>query len=627
MAFAYNSKKNLGVNRKVKRRWHNEWELRYLFIEGQNGESICIICNETVSEKKSGKLERHFTAKHKDFNEKYPLHSHARSQKFEQLQKDLKCQQNIFVKRIKLAEAETYASNAVSWEIARHMKPFTDGEFVKHCMCLSAEYLLPAPEGSGILEKFKLIQLSARTVTRRIQNLANDVKEQLDNDLSAAQFISIALDESTDVTDSAQLCVFVRFITADSVISEEMLQLISLTTTTTGEDITRALINCLKVKKISFDKISSIATDGAPSMVGCHKGLVALLRQSGLFPNFVAYHCIIHEEALCAKYANIEDVMLTIVRVINFIRTRALNRREFRVLMDEMNSEYGDLLLHSEVRWLSRGRILERFSVCLPQILVFLESKNKFFPQMYPLKTFKYKLGYLTDIIAKFNELNLRLQGNGLLVCDLMFQINIMHSKLKVFKDHLEKCNVTHFPNLKITTENEEVAAAELPEFAKNIGYIIEQFDSRFSEFREMKKHVKLFCNTFEFEIEDLSDLDAQLDNSAAEMELLTIHCDEDLRKICPKKDLQNRYSDSVKAFWGSVNKECYPNIKKLVNRIMSMISTTYVCEQVFSSMKNIKSSNRNRLLDSNLNNLMIAATTQYTPNFTSSAGNEQISH
>ena len=85
-----------------------------MFIEGQNGESICIICNETVSEKKSGKLERYFTVKHKDFNVKYPLDSHGRSQKFEQLQKNFKFQQNIFVKRIKLAEAETYASNAVN---------------------------------------------------------------------------------------------------------------------------------------------------------------------------------------------------------------------------------------------------------------------------------------------------------------------------------------------------------------------------------------------------------------------------------------------------------------------------------------------------------------------------------
>ena len=55
------------------------------------------------------------------------------------------------------------------------------------------------------------------------------------------------------------------------------------------------------------------------------------------------------------------------------------------------------------------------------------------------------------------------------------------------------------------------------------------------------------------------------------------------------------------------------------------MICMTYVCEQAFSSMKNIKSSSRNRLLDSNLKKLMIAATTQYTPNFTSFAGNEQF--
>ena len=41
---------NLGENRKVKRQWHNGWELRFMFIKGQNGESICIICNETVSE-------------------------------------------------------------------------------------------------------------------------------------------------------------------------------------------------------------------------------------------------------------------------------------------------------------------------------------------------------------------------------------------------------------------------------------------------------------------------------------------------------------------------------------------------------------------------------------------------
>ncbi|KAI6661476.1 hypothetical protein LOD99_13349 [Oopsacas minuta] len=118
-------------------------------------------------QKQCQKFGKHFTAKHKGFKEKYPLDSHASSQKFEHLQKILNPNK---IKRIKLAEAETYASNAV----ARLMKPFTDGEFVKHCMCLAVEYLFPAPEGTGIQNKFKLIQLSVRSVTRRIENLASE---------------------------------------------------------------------------------------------------------------------------------------------------------------------------------------------------------------------------------------------------------------------------------------------------------------------------------------------------------------------------------------------------------------------------------------------------------------------
>ena len=40
-------------------------------------------------------------------------------------------------------EALTVASNIVSWEIVRHMKPFTDGEFIKECMIKVAAQLFP----------------------------------------------------------------------------------------------------------------------------------------------------------------------------------------------------------------------------------------------------------------------------------------------------------------------------------------------------------------------------------------------------------------------------------------------------------------------------------------------------
>ena len=52
--------------------------------------------------------------------------------------------------------------------------------------------------------------------------------------------------------------------------------------------------------------------------------------------------------------------MQTVVKTVNFIRSRALNHRQFQQLLQEMDSEY-DLLFFSEVRWLSRGATLEPF--------------------------------------------------------------------------------------------------------------------------------------------------------------------------------------------------------------------------------------------------------------------------
>ena len=113
--------------------------------------------------------------------------------------------------------------------------------------------------------------------------------------------------------------------------------------------------------------------------------------------------------------------MTIVVKIVNYIRAQPLHRREFRVLLDEYNNEYGDLLLHTEIRWISRGYVLKRFSECLPQILTFLIENKKEFSALNYLPIFKYRLGYLTDITSKFNKLNLILQGKGLLLCDMMY--------------------------------------------------------------------------------------------------------------------------------------------------------------------------------------------------------------
>ena len=91
------------------------------------------------------------------------------------------------------------------------------------------------------------------------------------------------MDESTDIIACAQLCIFIRYVFENSIVKEELLDLASLPNTTTGQDISGALIEVLKKRNVPLDRISSIAADGAPSMVGKYKGAMALLRKTNLF--------------------------------------------------------------------------------------------------------------------------------------------------------------------------------------------------------------------------------------------------------------------------------------------------------------------------------------------------------
>jgi hypothetical protein len=56
----------------------------------------------------------------------------------------------------------------------------------------------------------------------------------------------------------------------------------------------------------------------------------------------------------------LNKVLQEAVTVMNFIRSRALNSRLFSKLCKAIGSDHDKLLLHAEVRWLSRGRVLRR---------------------------------------------------------------------------------------------------------------------------------------------------------------------------------------------------------------------------------------------------------------------------
>ena len=151
--------------------------------------------------------------------------------------------------------------------------------------------------------------------------------------------------------------------------TEEFLTLLPLKTTTRGINIYNVLKNYFVVKKnVPIKKLVSITTDGAPAMTGRHSRFIAQCKADPDFSKTVTYHCIIHQQAICAKVMRFDHVMTLVVKMINSIRAKAKQHRSFKLFLQELSAEYGDVLLHTEIRWLSRGKIRQRFLSFLKEI-------------------------------------------------------------------------------------------------------------------------------------------------------------------------------------------------------------------------------------------------------------------
>ena len=66
----------------------------------------------------------------------------------------------------------------IAHKIAQNSKPFSEGEFVKECMVESAALLCPEKK-----EAFENIPLSRRTVTRRVEDILENLEFQLQSEV------------------------------------------------------------------------------------------------------------------------------------------------------------------------------------------------------------------------------------------------------------------------------------------------------------------------------------------------------------------------------------------------------------------------------------------------------------
>ncbi|XP_056123007.1 protein FAM200C-like [Rhinichthys klamathensis goyatoka] len=535
------------------------------------------------------------------------------------------------------------ASFAGALEIVRSGKPFTDGDYIKGCMLSVAKELFnDLPNKDKIIQKIEEMPFSARTVHDRALVMARQIEEMQINDISSGSYFSFSLDESTDVSNIAQLSIIGRYVTGDTV-REESLVVLPMKDTTRGEDVLKSLMDFAAEKKLPLNKLISVCTDGAPSMLGKHKGFVALLCEQEKRP-ILNFHCIVHQEALCAQSCGEElrEVMSLVVRIVNFIVARALNDRQFKALLDEVGSNYPGLLLHSNVRWLSRGKALARFAACLNEVRAFLEMKGNVHPELNDIE-WLLKFHYLVDITCHMNHLNVKMQGIGNTILSLQQAVFAFETKLELFIRDIESGRLLHFETLRAYREEclarDATHHFDLRKLAAFTSDLLMSFKSRFVDFR---RHADLFkvithphvCTVdtqnlsvfpgisigdFELEAAELKvtdmwvskffTLNSELESLARQRaELAKQHKWADMRKL-------QREDNLILKTWNELP-ATFSTMRRVSVAVLTMFGSTYTCEQSFSHLNNIKTNLRSRLTDESLNACMKLNLTSYDPNY-----------
>ena len=145
---------------------------------------------------------------------------------------------------------------------------------------------------------------------------------------------------------------------------------------------------------------------------------------------------------------NLDNVLKTVMEIVYYTRTHALNHEQFKNLIAELDQGFpGDLPLRCTIRWLSKSQVLSCFFQLLDAMKLFMEEKNKNYPELSDLKWIM-DVAFLVDMLYHLNRLNLNLQGKLKTLPDLGQSVFAFINKLKLFKAHIQKGDITHFPTL-----------------------------------------------------------------------------------------------------------------------------------------------------------------------------------
>ena len=256
------------------------------------------------------------------------------------------------------------------------------------------------------------------------------------SNMMCSPYYSLMLDESTDNGLELHLIVYATYLQCGGIGPQrtEYMGLIKILNGK-GRTVYEHLKQLLKDRCLEERKLVGLATDGASSMVGNDIGAISLMRND--IPNLIGVHCIAHREALViADVSKYFPELMFVEKIANKVYSWANNssKRTLEIieLLEQMQLvAHRPLQIHN-VRWLSRGQVMERLVTIMPAILTIWRKENlKEWYNKACIYSVQFCFCMMADVLHFMNMLSLKLQKENMDITSIGAEIDLTISKLK----------------------------------------------------------------------------------------------------------------------------------------------------------------------------------------------------
>uniref|UniRef100_K7FBH7 DUF4371 domain-containing protein n=1 Tax=Pelodiscus sinensis TaxID=13735 RepID=K7FBH7_PELSI len=437
--------------------------------------------------------------------------------------------EDYFERRLSAAPRLNKTSNAVCTsyvvanKVAQAKKPHT---IVEQLVLPCAKEMVQLVLGEEAARKLNGISVSNDTVSRRINEISQNISEQVVDEIKKSPLFAIQLDESTDVTLCSQLLVFAQYMVEGNFKDEFLFK--TLATTTKAQDVMEIVNNFFDVHDLDWVNLMGVTTDDAPAMLGSRSGFQTLVKR---------VHCFIHREALASKILpdQLNAIFKGLVKVVNHIKSSALNTRLLKRFCLEMSSDFEVLLFYISIQWLSAVNVLNRVFQLREELDLFLQAQTKS----------NLELVYLVDIFGILNKLNLQLQGKGANWFSHQSIIKAFLDKLELWIVRVKGNNLVQFPYVDAMLGGKKAIQTQILDHLWKLQKVDKTRDG-----------LSFIRNPFKTDVNNVP---------------------EDLQEEF--LDLKNDFA--AQKFWVSVTVS-YPNLSAHAVRFLLPFASTYMCETGF---------------------------------------------